>query len=199
MNHKIETKDDLRKSIQGLRDQQANISLLSQSIANTLFSLEEWNRATSICSYASFSSEVETESILKEALRTSKDLYIPWIKSPSELLASKINSLNELEKSNFGIFEPKLEIKSDSTRVFSPDNAELVLVPGIAFDGKGNRLGYGKGFYDRFLAKLSSETNIIALAFELQIIESIAAEKHDFRIPKIITEERIINNKNNLL
>ncbi|GAH14369.1 unnamed protein product [marine sediment metagenome] len=69
----------------------------------------------------------------------------------------------------------------------------MVIVPGVVFDRKGNRLGFGGGFYDRFLGKLSDRTKLVALAFELQLVDNVSSQSHDIAVDYLITERGIIN------
>ena len=97
---------------------------------------------------------------------------------------------DDLKISSYGILEPK----KDKIKNISSDKIDLIIVPGVAFDLKGNRMGHGKGYYDRFLNLVKSTS--IGLAFEFQIIENIPVESHDKPIDMIITEKRIIKSLN---
>jgi 5-formyltetrahydrofolate cyclo-ligase len=87
----------------------------------------------------------------------------------------------------YTILEPRQECVNE----VSPESIDLIIIPGVAFDGQGNRIGHGMGYYDRLLQK-KIRTHCLGLAFEFQIVESIPTEIHDVKIKKIITEERII-------
>lgn len=109
-----------------------------------------------------------------------------------EIIPLTIYSLDELKTGAFGIKEPSLELQDDPLRHIPKDQIGLVLVPGLAFDVNGHRLGRGKGYYDRFLAQLEPETHLVALAFECQIFESIPSGPQDRPVDVIITEDRVL-------
>jgi 5-formyltetrahydrofolate cyclo-ligase len=104
------------------------------------------------------------------------------------LLLSEIRDFpGELSQGSFGILEPKAEF----IRPVSPEELEIVVVPGVAFDYEGTRIGYGGGFYDRFLKEVKDAT-IIGLAYECQILPKLPRKDHDVRVDKIITPKCII-------
>ena len=107
-------------------------------------------------------------------------------KEDYSLILSKLNSFEDLVEGPYGILEPKKE----KIKEISFDEIDLIIIPGIVFDLKGNRIGHGKGFYDRLLK--NTKVSIIALAFEFQIIGKIPVDKNDKPVDIIITEKRII-------
>ena len=119
-----------------------------------------------------------------------KNIFVPIILTEcTNLVPSKIIDFdNELEKGKKGILEPKKEFY----RLFPLENIDLIIIPGVAFDLRGNRIGRGFGYYDNFLRKIHTSTKIVALAFEMQIVKKIITDKNDIPINKIITEKRII-------
>lgn len=118
-------------------------------------------------------------------------VVIPYC-SGGEIVPFLLRSLDELETGLYGIKEPKELFRSRKDRIFDPKQIDLVIVPGLAFDINGNRLGRGKGYYDRFLRHLSPKTLKIALAFECQIFETIPRDSNDVPMDLVVTEERII-------
>jgi 5-formyltetrahydrofolate cyclo-ligase len=97
----------------------------------------------------------------------------------------------ELTLGPWGILEPKGEFY----RPFPLEEIDVVIVPGVAFDERGNRLGFGRGFYDKFLRRLSERVSFVALAFELQVVRRLPSQSHDVAVDYIITEKRIIKCK----
>ncbi len=145
--------------------------------------------------YLNFRSEVETRELIGGLLRHGTRIIVPVVErmeseepgSFQERLAhSEIEMATELIKGRFGIEEPKLRSAS------SLENLDAVIVPIVAFDRHGTRLGYGKGFYDVFLHDLPRAVERIGLAFSIQEIEYIPALSHDERLDRIITEREII-------
>src|SRR3989338_3616519 len=111
----------------------------------------------------------------------------------SNKIKQKLFSLKEFKPKTFGILEPKESYQ----REFNPDKLDIVIVPGIAFDKNGHRIGYGYGYYDRFLKTIRKETLKIGLAYDFQLIEKIPEERHDVPVDIILTEKEIaICNKN---
>lgn len=159
----------------------------SKSIAKLLYSTLEYKEAKNIFIYMSFNSEVDTIQIIEQSFKLGKKIFIPYILKDKEIMhAIEIEAFNNLKRNCYGILEPVF----DKSKI-NDDNIDLVIVPGIVFDKKGNRIGYGGGYYDRFLLK-NKNLHIIGLSFEIQIVENILNKKHDIPMNKIITEKRII-------
>ena len=157
----------------------------SGKIAEKLFKLEEYDEAANIFLYASFGSEVDTWSIIRWLLNEGKAVALPRCTSDTSMVFHYINSLDELTEGYKGIPEPK---ESLPAALSEPD---LMIVPGVAFDAEMNRIGYGKGYYDRFFKAIPLYVPKIALAFEVQMVSEIPYETLDETMDKIITEERI--------
>jgi 5-formyltetrahydrofolate cyclo-ligase len=162
----------------------------SQKVFLSLAETVEYKISQNIMFYAATRSEVQTEEMIKISIKMGKNVFVPIILPDRlNLVPSKINNFDiELEKSNKGIMEPKKEYH----RLFTPESIDLIIVPGVAFDLKGNRIGRGFGYYDIFLRKVRPSAKIIALAFEMQIVKKIMPDKNDIPVHKIITEKRII-------
>lgn len=106
--------------------------------------------------------------------------------------AIKLNSIDELKKNSMGILEP-----IDDSNYIEKENIDLIVVPGVVFDKECNRIGYGGGYYDRYLKDIKSKENKIALAYDLQIVDKIESEVHDIKVDYIITNTRALKNTNN--
>ena len=167
----------------------------SISIANNFFDSSLYKSAKVIMVYIDFRNEVETKNIIVKAIKDDKRIIIPIsIKETRELILSEIKDYDsELGSGAYGILEPKEEF----IRRVDPALIDLVIIPGVAFDNAGHRVGYGAGYYDRFLKKLKPYVPKIALAFDLQIVDSIDGDEHDIPVDYIINENSIINCKNN--
>lgn len=162
----------------------------SKEIKERLFSLKEYKDARVVLFYVSYNGEVFTRDMIKEALK-EKIVIVPISnKKDNTLILSKLEKWNELEVSSYGILEPKEECFNES----SIEEIDLIIVPGVAFDEKGNRLGHGKGYYDRLLKKTKAKT--IGLSFEMQIVKNIPIGRNDVSVDLIITENRIIKCSN---
>ena len=129
--------------------------------------------------------EVDTHPMIKKTLAMGKRVLLPQANLENkELEIYEIRERKDLQKGLFGIWEPD----PDRARLADPREADLVLVPGLLFDKKNNRLGRGLGFYDRFLKRLSRKVIKIGLAFSFQVVESIPAEAHDIPVDLVLTD-----------
>lgn len=156
----------------------------SAKIQTLLFSYEKYKSAETVMLYLSSFKEPSTEEIVRGALKSGKRVIVPVSDTKTETITlSYIDSFDELKKGAYGILEPKL-IKS----AFAED-IEFILIPGIAFDRRGHRIGFGKGYYDKLLHGLNAEKT--ALCYEFQLFNEIPSDAHDEPVNTIITEERI--------
>ncbi|MBL7157525.1 MAG: 5-formyltetrahydrofolate cyclo-ligase [Candidatus Omnitrophica bacterium] len=179
------TKEKVRKEILGKLNRQDREKALKMSeiIKKRFFSLPEFKKAKFVMFYASKDDEVNTDGMIDEALRMGKKVALPRCTSPEAIVPKEIiNRHTDLEKGTYGIRQPKKGKKS-----IQPDQIDLFVVPGVAFDKKKRRLGRGKGYYDRFLKKLARDKISIGLAFDFQIVDSLPEDSHDIPVSKIIT------------
>jgi 5-formyltetrahydrofolate cyclo-ligase len=160
----------------------------STAILDRLRSLPEVESARALLVYVSSKdNEVDTLRLISSAIESGRKVLVPVaVTSTRKMVWSELRSLDELEPSTFSIMEPK----EDCIRLVEHGETDAALVPGIAFDVAGHRIGYGGGYYDRFLASFSGKK--VALAYELQVYESIPSEPHDLPVDVIATEDRII-------
>lgn len=166
-------------------------------IMNRLFEMPEFKRAKNILFYASFKGEVGTKASLRHAIKLGKRIVLPRVDREQKCLRLyEIKNTSELVRGYMGIPEPGI-LKG---REMSLKDIDVVIVPGVGFDIKGNRLGYGAGYYDRLLSYASLQLSgskrhipTIALAFEEHIVPALPNEGHDVKIDKIVTEKRVIN------
>ncbi|MCF6460432.1 5-formyltetrahydrofolate cyclo-ligase [Clostridium sp. Cult3] len=186
----------LRKQILDKRSQLTpqEIKEKSKSIENRLFSLVEYKQSNFIFSFISFRDEVHTHEIIKTSLDNGKRIGVPiTVVEPRKLLVSEIKDFDEeLEMGYYDILAPKEEYQ----RIVSPDLVDLVLVPGVAFDERGYRVGYGGGYYDRFFSGLKRDVVKIGLCYELQISSQVPIDSYDIPVDYILTERRLIKCRN---
>lgn len=131
--------------------------------------------------YIAFGGEVNTEEMIREAKKIGKLICVPICGKDKETMQpAMFVDHAKLKKGPYGVLEPVIEA------LVKPEDLDLVIVPGVAFDKKGNRLGRGKGCYDRFLSALSDDLPSIGLAFDFQILPLIPTTKHDVSVKKII-------------
>ncbi|WP_017755786.1 5-formyltetrahydrofolate cyclo-ligase [Calidifontibacillus oryziterrae] len=159
----------------------------SDKIANSLYSLNEWKDAETVGITISRDKEVYTRSIIEKGWELHKKIAIPKCDPVGrEMTFRIIESFEQLEVVYSQLEEPI----EDKTTMVIPQELDLLIVPGLAFTTKGHRLGFGGGYYDRFLSKYKGKT--ISLAFDLQLIDAIPMEDHDRTIGMIITNEQVI-------
>lgn len=185
-------KSELRMRVLNARKSMSEeeLSQKSRKIGQALFELPSFKAAQTIMFYIDFRNEVQTGEMIKEVLRQGKRVVIPItdVKN-TRLIPSELKDFpGDLTSGTWGILEPK----ADCVRPIDINEIDFVIVPGVSFDEKGNRLGYGGGFYDRFLPQTKEGTIYCALAFEMQIKEEVYPEVHDQLVHYVITEERVI-------
>lgn len=181
-------KKNLRREMLAKRDGLTRDEIQTKSIrvADRLLALEAYSRAERIFTFLSFGSELDTRPIVEAALADGKTVIVPRVNRETKALdLYEIKGYDGLVPGGYGILEPT----DDHVRV-SENDVDLILVPGVAFDEEGGRLGYGAGFYDKILSK--TRAALVALCFELQVVPEVPREPHDIPVPLILTEERVI-------
>jgi len=154
-------------------------SLKSKLIKDALFGASVFKKAKRVMFYIAFGGEVDTADMIKEAQKLGKIIVVPVCKKNRIIKACLLGKDARLARGPYGIWEPVIQECLDLKHL------DLVVVPGIAFDKEGNRLGRGKGYYDRFLKKLPKKTTSIGLAFDFQILPFVPAKVHDVSVNKI--------------
>jgi len=189
----LSQKKELRKEAKSYRKSLSEDDRLDKSnaIISNLKALKEFQKAEVILIYASLPDEVETLSLIRELTKDGKKLvYCPVIQG-DEMEFYKILSLDDLKEGNFHVLEPAPleEIRMELQK----DVAYCMLMPGLMFDKKGNRLGYGKGYYDKYLASVPKGVNLttIVLSYEAMVRDEIPTEETDQKAYYVITEEYI--------
>ncbi len=185
MNQRL--KQDLRKRILTLlRQQQENDRLAkSRQILAKLLQQQVFIKSSTVLFYAAFDGEVDTFDMIKEAQRLNKVIGLPKIiREERRLVPLRVDALEtEVLDGLYGIKEPKDSVHAR----LLPEAIDLVVVPGIAFDKKNNRLGRGGGYYDRFLGSLPEHIPTIGLAFDFQIVDVLPSiEVHDIPVTSVL-------------
>jgi len=159
----------------------------SHEIRQKLSKLPEFIDAKSVFIYVSANNEVDTEPIIMEMLKAGKRVLVPAIDAEKrEIIASELLDFEELGRGMFGIMEPKKEF----LRRTPTKKIDIAIIPGIAFDKNGNRIGYGHGYFDRFLKNV--ESPIVALAYDFQLVPRITPDIYDIKVNKILTESKVV-------
>jgi len=158
------------------------MKIVSEKMQKRLKKINVFRNAQKIGVYYPIGSEILTQDIIQELLSNGKDVFLPKVIG-GNIEFRKITNFSNLEKGSFDIMEPKDDCQIDN-------NLDVVLVPTVGISPIGVRLGYGHGFYDRFLAEHKTAT--ISLTLEKQIVKNIPKSEHDIIIDWIVTEDRIL-------
>lgn len=157
----------------------------TKQISTQLFSLNEWKRAKVIGITISIPPEVPTLHIIEQAWREGKEVAIPKCNPENKTMQfKKITSFEQLESVYSGLLEPV-----ENTLKVMPEDINLLVVPGLAFTIDGYRLGFGGGYYDRFLSGYKGST--VSLAFECQLIDELPTELHDIPVHQVVTMDKV--------
>ncbi len=163
----------------------------SSVIMEKLTAMDIYKKAKVVFVYMAFNNEVETMTLIKKMLSEKKKVVIPYTDTVNTvIIPSELKDMErDLIKSKFGYYEPAPE------RIVpvKPEELDLVVVPGVVFDKNLNRIGFGKGYYDRILCKLKKDAKAVAVAYDFQVLEEVPSEEHDIKMDMIITEKNIYN------
>jgi 5-formyltetrahydrofolate cyclo-ligase len=184
------TKEYLRKSIIQKRDavDTKTRNEWDKGIFKRFINSEFYKNSHVLFIFVSFGSEVHTHEIINCALNDCKTVYVPKITSKQiGMEIYRISSMSDLKPGYFGILEPLESCPTGDIK-----DIELIIMPGVAFDRQGGRVGYGAAFYDRFLFKMNRKIDKIALAYQLQVVDRVPMDESDVRIDGIITNEELI-------
>ena len=177
------TKDRIRSKIllKLLTQREEERRKKSAVIKLKLFRLKEFKNAKTVMFYIAFGGEVDTTEMIKEAIKLGKKVTVPVCDTNNRLIGPcLLEEGAHLKNGPYGVKEPVNKI------CFRLNQLDLVLVPGIAFDKKGNRLGRGKGCYDRMLSKLACDTPAIGVAFDFQVLPYVPICPHDVSVKKVL-------------
>jgi len=185
-----ERKQEIRKTAHENRRNQSNKDAVSKTIVERFMSLPEYSAATTVMFYVDVRDEVRTRQALPDAIQAEKRIVIPYCVD-GELELFHLESMEELEVGMYRILEPKTELRQVASKRLCPEDLDLIMVPGVAFDAQGGRTGHGKGYYDKLLEHARRDTPLVALAFECQMFPEIPCEQHDIYMDKVVTEDRV--------
>ena len=159
----------------------------AQSIMKRVLGLAPVRDAVRIFCYVSRSPEVDTWEMLAELLDQGKEIYCPRMIAGDRLEAVRIDDIQDLKRSKFGIFEPL-----DNADTAEAAELDLALTPGLAFSRDGMRLGYGKGYYDRFFSEGGEDIVKVGLAYAFQLVDGLPSTPDDIGMDIIVTESEIL-------
>ena len=186
-----EKKLALREAVLSRRNALTNHECLlwSRAIQTRALQLPGYAAARSVALYSPAQNEVATDAILNRALADGRKVFYPRTGTDGSGLFIRAIAADDLRAARYGILEP-----SGTERLSDGDRQDLVVfVPGVAFDAAGNRLGRGKGWYDRMLAKLGDKPILVALAYDFQVVKEVPIEAWDRKVHYIVTETKLID------
>ena len=161
-------------------------SAASRDAQENLIDSAEFAAARVVALYAPIRNEVDTGEVFRVALQSGKIVLFPAVDGEN-LNFREVTGPSDLRAGAFGIREP-----ADFCRIVEPGEAELIVVPGVAFDSFGRRIGYGRGFYDRALHKSEGSGKLAGLCYQFQLVDEITGEPHDVVMDIIITDRQLI-------
>lgn len=182
-----EQKKRLRNELKQRRSQLSESERIhmSQQIKQFLSEITEFKQAKSIFCYISYLDEVETHALISRFIEQNLTLAVPKIINKTEMLAIPLKDFSDLEPDKMGILTPKSSQPATSS-------FDIAITPGLGFTEKGERLGYGRGYYDRWFEKNEVKTKI-GIAYEVQIVDELPVEETDIPLDILVTEKRIID------
>ena len=183
----MKEKNALRKQ---MKESRLNLSeeefvAKSKAIVNTILEFPAYKEAQKVMVYIPMAGEVNIKHLFGPAWESEKELYVPVCEgqAPGVMQAALYKKKSITSITKLGVQEPVF------ARFIEPEEIDLVLVPGLAFDRQGHRLGYGKGYYDRFVPRLNEKAVKLGIAFDLQVLSEIPYENHDQFLDGLITEK----------
>lgn len=185
---KAEIRNDIVKRLAALAESEVKAKI--RQIENRLFEFANFLEANIVLLYINTAGEVNSQQIIKRCFDYNKIVILPAFEPDTyKMKLMKVDNLDtDLKPGRRGILEPD----ENRCNVVPVECVDIAIIPGVAFDEKGGRIGSGEGYYDRLIPKLPITTRKVALAFENQIIRQIQMESHDKHVDIIITEKRII-------
>jgi 5-formyltetrahydrofolate cyclo-ligase len=183
-------KQQMRVEAAARRAQQADVDRLSRQIFERLTTLPEYVGAGTLMLYLDIRSEVRTRWSVPTLWQQGKRIVVPYCEN-GDIELFRLDRLEELAPGTMGVLEPKHELRGDTGRQVAPAALDLVVVPGLAFDRHGARLGYGKGYYDRLLHQIRPEAAKVAVCFECQLFDEIPVLPHDICADIVVTESAV--------
>jgi 5-formyltetrahydrofolate cyclo-ligase len=182
-----ERKRDIRRSVLHERDAllEEDRRARSAAITERLMALPELRTSRTVMAFWWFGSEVDTSGLIEALHAVGKRVVLPRVDG-REVAAVVYVPGDPTTQTSFGAMEPT------SAEIVRPTEIDVVIAPGVAFDRNGGRIGYGGGFYDRFLRTVRADTPVIGLAFAVQLVDEIPRGEHDRLVDVVVTEEELI-------
>ncbi len=194
----MKDKQQLRRKAYDARNAQPDKEKLSDIICNKFIAQTAYQQAETIMWYLHCRSEVRTLNAVVAALDSQKKIIIPYCttdqKGQNKLGLWWLEDISELIAGTWGILEPPKSCWGEKGKEISPQALDLIMVPGVAFDRTGGRLGNGAGYYDRLLNQVRTDTQITAVCYESQLCDKVMMETHDIYMHTVLTEKNCYMN-----
>ena len=185
LNNKQEQRDTVKKLRLDIKKDL--YQAYSDTICLKIMNMDEYAKADTIMAYCPINNEVDTSLLLQDCVE-NKHLALPKTELSSKtIMPCLVETLSDLKEGAYRIMEP-----DDNCDKLQHENIDIVIIPLVAFDNSGTRLGYGGGYYDRLLKNMQ-KTKKIGIAFSLQQLDSIERENHDVKLDMVITEKKTFN------
>ncbi len=189
-----DSKKAIREQAHANRNAQVDKEALSQLICEKFAASREFAAARTVMAYVDVRSEVRTRHYLPKLLGCEKRIVVPYCVE-RELELFLLESMDELAIGMYKILEPRPELRARPGKKVDVTELDLMMVPGVAFDRRGARMGHGFGYYDKLLEHARRDAPLVALAFECQLFPEIPTRAHDIFMDRIITETAIYQGK----
>ncbi len=183
-------KKTIREQAHANRQAQPDEDALSEAICEKFSALAEFAAARSIMVYIDVRTEVRTRHYLPKLLESGKRIVVPYCVE-ADLKLFLLESMDELAIGMYKILEPKEALRNVPNKRVDVREVDLIMVPGVAFDRRGARMGHGFGYYDKLLEHARPDAPLVALAFECQLFPEIPTQTHDVFMNKIVTERAV--------
>ena len=190
-----DAKSLMRRAAYDARAAQPEKESVSEAATTRLVALSEYQRASTVLWYIDCRSELRTKHALPTALASGKKIVVPYC-TVDDFGANKLGlwwlqSMDELVVGKWKILEPPRERWGEAGKEVSPEELDLVVVPGVAFSRRGGRMGNGQGYYDRLLGRVRPDSPLIGLCYECQLFDDLVVSSHDVFMDQVVTEKAV--------
>jgi len=192
----MEKKGKMRREAYDRRNAQENKDEVSAAAVEKFMALPEYEKAHTIMWYIDCRSETRTKpQLLAEVEKGEKKVIVPYCtedeNGENKLGLWHMESLEEMVVGKWNILEPPKELWGNPEKEVTPEELDMIMVPGVGFDRDGGRMGNGQGYYDRTMEKVRTDRNLIELGYESQLFDNILVAPHDVYMDKVVTEKEV--------
>lgn len=182
-----ERKAELRREVLGRRALERDREEKSLAIGHRILALPDYTHAGTVAWFVGVGTEVMTLPFIETALEERRRVAVPWV-ADGDIRLFRLLAVDELQPAGFGLLEPAAELRSDPARFIPPEEVDFFVVPGVAFDRRGGRLGHGKGYYDRLLRAARPQVSRTGIGFDSQLVEAVPMGPGDVWLHRVVTE-----------